>query len=452
MKDDAILINSISEYVYQTILVTLNDHPQWLSQKYRNYPWQSIAFKTKFTAKLGAKLGETQNRDALVTKLLELLQSFLSPAFFVSDQFTELMGNIRKHTHPGLEIEAKHYPFWYSRINQPDAAFAILLLDAENLSLDSNLEKILGEICTYPIKIKLAFANWRRLGKKDVDFHSRGYELIHVPSGKNNADLKMSSLGSSIWINYPTAKEVLICSSDGDLHHLSTALQNHGLSVYRISRKGSEILVFNSNTGKTEIYSLVNKPTIPSLDEFIAQLKQIIQEEQTKSQTIWIKLARVSLLFQQNYKFTLAQVLDHHFPGQKNAEVFLNLKQDFVVHQLSDNSHLYITLFDISLPQEKPAKKTPTPPTTQVINLGSKSDLETALVRIVQSLTAKEHKEYIPISDVATQFQKEYAVPITKAMRRLELGSKFLKILQSSNQLKIKKSGNIYYVGIIDTY
>jgi len=452
MKDDAILINSISEYVYQTIIVTLDSHPQWLSEKYRKYPWQSIAFKGKFTAKLGAKLSETQNRDAMVTKLLTLLQSFLSPTFFVSDQFTELMGNIRKYTHPGLEIEAKHYPFWYSRIHQPDAAFAILLLDAENLPLDSNLEKILGEICTCPIKIKLAFGNWRRLGKKDVDFHSRGYELIHVPAGKNNADLKMSSLGSSIWINYPTAKEVLICSSDGDLHHLSTALQNHGLNVYRISRQGSELLVFNSQTGKTEIYSLVSKPIIPSLDDFIAQLKQIIQEEQTKTKTIWIKLAKLDQLFQEKYKLTLTQVLAHHFPEQKNADAFLNLKQDFVVHQLSDNSHVYITLFDILLPQETPPKKTPTSPKKQVINLNSKSDLETALVNIVRSLTAEYKKEYVPIGYVATEFQKEYAVAITKTMRRLELGSKFLKLLQSYHQLKITKSGTNYFVGIIDSY
>ncbi|MBR8829416.1 MAG: NYN domain-containing protein [Gomphosphaeria aponina SAG 52.96 = DSM 107014] len=455
MKDDAIIINSISEYVYQSILVTLEQHPQWLSDKFKNYPWQNMAFKAQFTNKLGIKLSEAQNRDALVTKLITLLQSFLAPAFFVSYQFTDLIVNIRKYTHPGLEIEAqhletlnRHHPFLYSRLNQLDAAFAILLLDAENLSLDSKSEKIMGKICTYPINIKLAFANWRRLGKKDLDLHNRGYELIHVPAGKNSADLKMSSLGSSIWVNYPAAKEVLICSSDADFNHLCTTLQNHGLTVYRISRRGNEIVVFNSETEKTDIYSLIQLPTIPSLENFITQIKEIIKSEQALTKNIWIELTRVSQLFQEKYQLTLTQVLEHHFPGQKNTVVFLELNQDFVVHQLADSSQLYITLFDVNLSQEKPTETNSTPPEPTRVNINSQAGLEAALVRIVQCLTAQSHQEYVCIITVASMFQAEYGVAITKAMRRLELNSKYTQFLQSCNQLKVKKLDKNYLVGL----
>lgn len=67
-------------------------------------------------------------------------------------------------------------PLEAAKVELPTAskAIAILLLDAENLQLDVQTEKFLSGICHYPIQIKIAFANWRSLGKLDVDFHSRG--------------------------------------------------------------------------------------------------------------------------------------------------------------------------------------------------------------------------------------------------------------------------------------
>jgi hypothetical protein len=131
----------------------------------------------------------------------------------------------------------------------------------------------LAEVCVYPIQIKVAFANWSKMGKQDVEFHGRGYELIHVPTGKDSADVKMATVGSSIFVHYPTAREVLVCSSDGVMTHLCNTLQTHGLTVYRVRKQADNLTVFNSKTSQTQTHSLKPVPEIPSLEQFITQLK-----------------------------------------------------------------------------------------------------------------------------------------------------------------------------------
>ncbi len=460
MIDDDILLNSISNYVFQTILSIERRHPQWLRDKFRKYPWQSQEFQLKFTTRLAAKLRQSENRDILINQLLAFLKSFFSPSFFISSQFTELMANVGRytHTHPGIEIEAQeelktrhnsiqnnchHFP-----VKPSKGGFAILLLDAENLAIDADLEKILLSICTNPIKIKLAFGNWRNLGKKDLEFHNRGYELIHVPAGKNSADLKMISVGSSIWIHYPNAKEVLVCSSDGDLNHLSTTLTHHGLIVYKISRIANRLIVVNSTTSETKTYFLNNEPEMPILEDFIQKIKDIIKEEQNRINQTWIKLEKIAQLFQYKYNLSLTQIISHYFPHKKTREFFLDLKTDFVVHQITTDSFVYLTIFDDNLDIKEKKQHKIILSTSKKVDLTSKNELETAIYQIVDTLSHKSDQEFVPICSVATQFNQEYTIPITKAMKNLNLGSKFSKLLQSFSSLKVKKIDKSYHVAL----
>ena len=134
-------------------------------------------------------------------------------------------------------------------------------------------EKLLAGVCTYPIQIKVAFATWRTMGKHDIKFHGRGYELIPVPAGKDSADVKMATVGSSIFVHYPTAKEILVCSSDGVLTHLCTMLQTHALTVYLVRKQGENLTVLNSETNQTQTYSLKAVQEIPSF--YLKHLSQI---------------------------------------------------------------------------------------------------------------------------------------------------------------------------------
>ncbi len=452
IDNDDLVIEAISNYIYQTISHVDRHRRGWLNHNSRDFSWQSKDFQVNFTAKLAKILSLSKDKDGLVSHVIDILNLFLSPPFFVSVDFVNLLTKIRKYTHPALEIEAKQLnnssaPKTYEIL---DEYFAILLLDAENLTVDDRVEKILTNICQYPLKLKFAFANWRSLGKKDGELHNRGYELIHVPPGKNSADKKMISFGPSISINYPQAKEVFVCSSDGDLNPLCTQLETDNLTVYRVSRREEQIRVSNSKTGEHKTYSLIVMPEIPPLEDFINLLKDIIRSEQKRTGKNWINLATISSLFKVKYNLPLSQIVAYHLPGQKVKNFFHNLKNSFVVHQLGDTK-IYITLFELDDRQQakNPELKSIThTQVRQIVDIQTYLGLETALFRIVQSLSIMSDREEIPINEVAIQFQKLYTISITKAMRRLNLGSKFPKFLQSHSSLKLKKVDNSYSVSV----
>jgi hypothetical protein len=113
----------------------------------------------------------------------ELLQTILSPDCLESGVFSQLILKIQP------EAEIKH---------QLDTGISLLLLDAENLKLDINSELFLASVCEYPLQVKIAFANWRNpsTGKQDIELYNRGYQLVHVPGGKDSADAKMIAFGA----------------------------------------------------------------------------------------------------------------------------------------------------------------------------------------------------------------------------------------------------------------
>jgi hypothetical protein len=424
MLNNDIVINSISHYVYKAIVTVRQRHPNLLIEKYRKYAWDSNDLQARFIAKLTEKLDRSSDRDRLVLKLIEILETIFTPSFFVSVEFTNLIAQIRKYTHPVLEIEANQLNI----IQNKEAAIAILLLDAENLQLDAAGEKILAEVCTYPIQIKVAFANWRNLGKKDIEFHGRGYELIHVPPGKDSADVKMATVGSSIFVHYPTAKEVLVCSCDGVMTHLCTTLQTH-------------------------IYSLISSAEIPSIDRVIDRLQEIIIQEQKQTGNHWIKLSKISTLFKQKYQFTLSEAISKNLPEKKTRDLFLDYPDRFVLHQPSDTSEIYISAFSsvTGKSQDKDtaivAKAENTNDSTNKIK--SKVDLEIATVKIVKILTLKAKTSYVPIAHVAAEFNRQYNQGITKAIAKLDLKIKFPNLLKSYSSLEVKQVGQEYHVAIV---
>ena len=146
----------------------------------------------------------------------ELLQIILSPDWLESATFNQFIQKFQQKT------EIKH---------QLEIGISLLLLDAENLKLDINSELFLASVCKYPLQVKIAFANWRNpsTGKQDIELYNRGYQLVHVPGGKDSADAKMIALGACVLRSYPTVKEILVCSGDGILIHLCNELQNQGL-------------------------------------------------------------------------------------------------------------------------------------------------------------------------------------------------------------------------------
>ncbi len=462
--NNSAVIDEISLCVYQAVLDLQQQQPELLRQKYRNVPWRDDRNRSVLLGKLKEGLNKAQSPKALILTVQKFLQVLLITRYFESPAFGNLIEKIRSWTPQLAESNNLNgvgpSPPTVSSVSPTSGAsaelskgIAILLLDAENLQLDANTEKFLAGICTYPIQIKVAFANWRSMGKQDLEFHGRGYELIHVPAGKDSADVKMATVGSSIFVHYPTAKEVLVCSSDGVLSHLATTLQTHGLTVYLVRKKGDKITVFNSKTSASQIHSLKPSIEIPSLDQFITQLKELIKFEQERIGKHWIKLSRISSLFQDTYKLTITQVVSYHFPGKRARDIFIDSPANFVVHQLPEQSELYVNLFEI-FPDELIASNnlTQQPDTkTQAktsVKISSRAELEQLLVNIIKASTAQSPESYIPITALGTQFQRRYGESVTTVIKKLQLNGNFIKFLQSCSAFELKQTDKRWRVAV----
>src|SRR4028119_2492808 len=292
--------SAISRYIAQTLITIQEQHPEWIAEKYRKTPWTKPDFQSVLIGKLTKSFRVASDTDSLLLTAKKYLQILLVPEFVNSPQFSKLWAKIQQlaqsQTPPAKsQNSVSSEP---PTANQPaplPLGIAILLLDVENLQLNIETEKFLEGICHYPIQIKVAFANWRSMGKKDGEFHQRGYQLIHVPPGKDSADLKMATVGASIFVHYPTAKEIFVCSSDRALTHLSNTLQAHGLTVFQVRKQINKIIVLNSQTGQVETHSLVTLPEITPLEQLVIQLKELIKKEQQRASTQWMKLSTISV-------------------------------------------------------------------------------------------------------------------------------------------------------------
>lgn len=495
MRDDPSLTNHqvleaiapLSRSISKTLWIVSQHHPEWLNEKFRNQSWHREEFQLKLSEKIATELRQNnQDIDSLIRRFIKLLEAFMRPPFFVSYDFLELIQSFRTllkfpeqivRAYPALssgtltvqsDCETQSLEQFAIRLgfNLPEAlslgmaaqfnafkngslgGIAILLLDAENLSLDEESEKFLSQVCQYDLQIKIAFANWQRMGKKDVQLHKRHYELIHVPPGKDSADVKMATVGSSIFVHYPNAKEVLVCSSDGVMTHLCTTLQTHGLIVYLVRQQGKLLTVLNTQTGKTQTYGMEEISPVLSVEECVKTFKGILNAEQKRSGKQWIKFSRVCAVFQDRYNIPLSQVAIASEPGKKVRDIFGDRPDDFVVHQVPGDSELYIALFDCmeltSTPEvdsQPLSLKPPTMPQNSLHNgFNGKEEVELALERAIASMHQKHPGMAISTGMLGSEFKELYGQNPNWIIKKLGLAGNFSKFLQSSSRFTLNPS------------
>ncbi|MEK0181349.1 MAG: NYN domain-containing protein [Oscillatoriales cyanobacterium] len=440
----------ISRYLAQTLVSIQSKHPEWIAEKYRKTQWAKPDFQSILIFKFTKSFRLAKDVDSILLTAKKYLQILLIPEFINSAQFTKLIAKIQQLAEAPIATAKSNH----SAPSKPPTptvptpslgvGIAILLLDVENLQLNLETEKFLEGICQYPIQIKVAFANWRSMGKKDAEFHQRGYQLIHVPPGKDSADLKMATVGASIFVHYPTAKEIFVCSSDRALTHLSNTLQAHGLTVFQVRKQVDKIIVLNSKTGQTETYSLVSVTEPDPIEKLIFNLKTIIKIEQERTSAQWVKLSRISVLFKENYGSPLNQVVATHLLGTKTRDIFIKYPTEFVVHQPSETSQAYVTLFEVKQSPKPPIINKDSSPNSMEVSaslasINSLEDLETAIVQIVKDLTRNSPANSVFLSNVGSEFHRQYGKQITQIIKEFNLSRKFPKFLQSCTSLQIQK-------------
>lgn len=448
---DSALLNQIVSQVCQAIITIQQQQPELLMEKYRKVQWQKTANQSALSAKFTELLSQTRSREELINKLQLYLKAFLVPAALNVPIISELIAEIRDHNPVISDLDSCLNSTLFPAL--VPVGIAVLLLDAENLQLNINTEKFLGTICQCPIQVKIAFANWSNRGKLDVELHERGYDLIHVPAGRDNADGKMIAFGSSIHELYPKAKEVFVCSSDKVMTNLCNNLQQHGLTVYQVSQHGENINIFNNATGETIIHSIKPLPEIPSIDQFVLQVKHLIKEEQKQTANYWIKLSQISKLYKTKYQVNISNVVAKYLPGKRAKDIFISYPADFVIHQVDDVGELYITLFE----QQHFSQKEDVNPANNhknyqiqnnslANNLTTKLDLEKAIKNIWAELSKESKNESFDISILASKFKQKYGKPITEQMKELQIGGTFAKFLQSCSDFQVQLKDNKWQV------
>jgi len=327
-------------------------------------------------------------------------------------------------------------------LSSSENGVSVLLLDAENLKLDQNAENFLSNLAQSPQLIKIAFANWRNtsLAKQDADLYDRGYQLIHVPNGKNSADAKMIAFGASIFKPYPQVKEVFICSSDGLLMHLCHQLQNHGIIVYWVRRKDAKLIVENRQTGETKHYSISLNTEIPSLDILMSQLESLIQSERESINERISKIAALSELFKARCNIVKQENSDNEKSSATGS--YLDSKNSLPKEIILNNSGL-VTQINSAGNNNINGSSTNG---KALENIDSKEKLEKALIQLIKKMKSQNNKEDIYPNTLTKEFTNLYGKPPSSIIKALGLGSTLSKFLKSCNCFKLQQKGNQYKI------
>ncbi|MEH2226345.1 MAG: NYN domain-containing protein [Nostoc sp.] len=335
----------------------------------------------------------------------ELLQTILSPDWLESAAFNQLLLKIQQKN----EIKPKL-----------ETGISLLLLDAENLKLDVNSELFLASVCNYPLQVKIAFANWRNpsTGKQDIELYNRGYQLVHVPGGKDSADAKMIAFGSCILHSYPTVKEILVCSGDGIFIHLCNQLQNQGLIVYWVRRQGSTLHIENRSSGKITDYSLAMATEVPSLETVVDTIQDLIKTEQESINARLNSLVAVATLFQEKCDIINIQDNSKHLENEKFISVLNNS-------------------FTESIQEVK---------TEGLVKVLNGKVLDKLILKIIQDIQKQSPRSKLSVSQLGTEIRKITGESPNSIIQELNLGSSFLKYLKSSPIFTLKASGKEYEV------
>lgn len=246
--------------IYTALVATQQHEPMLLADRCRTWPWASDRLRARFTQQLQQRLGATADTAQVITALRLILQRLFQPAFFQTPTGRLLMQQVRTQVLANRSMAPEPPALTCpdpTRSGLPTPGIAILLLDADNLKLTAVEEAWLQTLCQYPLYIKIAFANWRagNMGGHDKRLHQRGYQMIHVPKGDNAADLKMTAVGASLFLEYPQVAEVLVCSGDQHLLHLQHTLRSRGLAVYAVSKRHDQLTVTDRDTQTVYTFS-----------------------------------------------------------------------------------------------------------------------------------------------------------------------------------------------------
>lgn len=442
---------NIAALIAKALGVTQQQQPELLQEKYQGYPWHTEDFQERFCQQVADKFTGSKNRDQYLKAVAQVLNVVVKAEFFGSDRFLLLRQDLDGLLPPTPMEPAPDSELWPDYLQHRPGAIACLLLDAENLNLEASFEQKIKGLSTYPIQVKIAFGNWKKLGKQDLNYHNRSYELIHVPPHQNSADFKLTTFGASLWRYYPQIKEVFIGSGDAAFTHLGNSLQAQGLEVYLVSRLGYQLKVNHLNNQSETLINVIVPENLPTMDEFLAQLQALIPQTQTRQGQHWVSLSMLADLYRRSHQLSVNEVLSYLSPEHKLRDLLGERPDLFGLHQLPNQSEVYVCLF------ENPAfkaiqnlAKTKNLPVEELEEIAqfTPEKLNQALINLCQELQDKNQQTKISLSELAAHFDRQFQIPLTRLLKHLNLPSKLPNYFQKSPVFTIDKKQKQYYLNI----
>lgn len=299
---------------------------------------------------------------------------------------------------------------------KPEKGITILLLDAENINkFDTQVEAFLSNLSAYPVQVKIAFANWKNTSG-DIELYDRGYQLIHVPSGKNSADAQMIAIGAAICRHYPDAKEVFVCSSDWLLNHLCNELQSHGLNIYRVRKQNSTISVENRQTGDVKHFSLSVNLEIPSFEDLAKQMDSIIKEEHQSITQRIAKLSTIMSLFQERANLSVNVNPSNSASVVEPNPAFTDRLKEECIDTIQENEFAKSNL-------------------SSETSFDSMQGLENVLIEMINAMISESDLNYVTVNHIKATIKNKYKKNADIMIKEFSQNSSLIKFLRSHNKL-----------------
>ncbi|NET45726.1 NYN domain-containing protein [Okeania sp. SIO2B3] len=305
----------------------------------------------------------------------------------------------------------------------PRTGIAILLLDVENLKIDVNTEQFLASISEYSLQVKMAFANWKNssLSKYDAELFERGYQLIHVPEGKNSADAQMISMGAAIGRQYSDAKAVFVCSSDWLLTHLCNSLQNQGLTVYRVRRQPDNILsIENRNTLEVRHYSLKMATEIPPLEEFVEQIQQLLQVENESISRRSSELSIIASLLEKRCEISLVRESKQNLSEVVSEDAEILAAQNIATELVENEENIQSK--GVDLPE-----------------INSRTEFEQEVMKIISNIPVKKNQIFVDLNLVDEKFMAIFGEDMGQVLKDLKINNDLENFFKFSAKFRVKK-------------
>jgi hypothetical protein len=343
------IYRQISHLVLAGLIEIQQDYPHCFQPQY-----QAVSLEAKeaiLLDRLTAFFQQIEVSDKLLILVKKAMGKFVEADFFETYNYRQFLSKVERLIQLNLQQQVTYLSEEYvykmpARVMNSDG-IALLLLDTENIELSQEAESWVQDFCQYPIRSKLAFGNWRRLGNRDVDLHQRGYQMVHVPDGKNSADFKMTAVGSSYLLHSPNVKEAVICSSDHDLDNLQHALQCQGLRVHYLYQETSRLILCSYATQQVEAFQLAEPVLLdfPSREVGLDFIKTFL-----KTFNGPVALGIIGSEFAREFQVSLGQFGKHYRLGKTAKSLFAS-HPDFVIHRSGVNKQWEVALKPSNSPQ-----------------------------------------------------------------------------------------------------